>query len=246
MLRASGGRRLVGVRQIVAITLLGSTLVGCKDKVAIARADSLSLQLAEANKSRDSLSSLLQGTSADKDRALAQVVEATKFADAIDAELRQVRNLQGKVSVGTTDESGKTQAENAQADILARLKTMRQRLAARQSQVAAMIDTLKKYRADSSAAATLLGDLQTRLATRDREISVAQEEVAALRVNVATLTTEKAVLKDTVTAMDKRENKVFYAVGARKQLLSDGVVTEEGGSRGLLIMKLVRSTKRSS
>ena len=60
----------------------------------------------------------------------------------------------------------------------------------------------------------------------------------ALRTDVATLTTEKAVLKDTVTAMDKRENHVFYAVGTRKQLLSDGVVAEEGGSRGLLIMKL--------
>ncbi|GEM_PF-342013 len=236
--RVPGGRTVVGVRRVLLVALLGSALVGCKDEVAIARADSLALQLAEVNKSRDSLSTLLQGTSADKDRALAQVVEATKFADQIDAELRQVRNLQGRVSVGTSDESGKTQAENAQQDILARLKVMRQRLAARQTQVAAMLDTLKKYRADSSATATLLADLQTRLATRDREIVVAQDEVAALRTNVATLTTEKAVLKDTVTAMDKREHKVFYAVGARKQLLTDGVVTEEGGSRGLLIMKL--------
>lgn len=237
-LRAQSGRTRVGVRQLLAIALIGGTLSACKDKAAIARADSLAVQLADANKSRDSLSSLLQGTSAEKDRALSQVVEATKFADAIDAELRQVRSLQGKVSVGTSDESGKTQAEQAQQDILARLKTMRQRLAARQAQVAAMLDTIKRFRGDSSVAVTLLADLQSRLSTRDREIAVAQEEVAALRTSVATLTTEKAVLKDTVTAMDKRENKVFYAVGARKQLLSDGVVTEEGGSRGLLIMKL--------
>ena len=214
------------------------SLVACKDKVALARVDSLSLELTDVSKSRDSLSTLLQGTTADKDRALAQVVEATRFADQVDAELRQVRNLTGRVSVGTTDESGKTQAEQAQQDILARLKTLRQRLAARQTQVAAMLDTLKGLRADSSAAATLLADLQMRLSSRDREIVVAQEELTALRTNVAVLTTEKAVLKDTVTAMDKREHKVFYAVGARKQLLTDGVVTEEGGSRGLLIMKL--------
>jgi hypothetical protein len=38
--------------------------------------------------------------------------------------------------------------------------------------------------------------------------------------------------------MDVRENRVFYVVGTRRQLLADGVVTEEGGSRGLLIVKL--------
>ena len=207
--------------------------------MAIARADSLSAVIAEMNKSRDSLSALVQGTTGDKDRALAQVVEATKFADQVDAELRQVRDLKGKaVAVGTTDESGKAQAVNAQQDILARLKVLRQRLAARQLQVASLLDTLKRFRSDSSAAVTLLADLQTRLASRDKEIVLAQDEVKALRTDIAVLTTEKAVLRDTVTAMDKRENHVFYAVGTRKQLLSDGVVAEEGGSRGLLIMKL--------
>lgn len=231
-------RRTFGVRHVVAVVLLGSLLAACKDKAAIARADTLSMQLAAANKTRDSLSTLLQGTSADKDRALEQVVEATKFADQVDAELRQVRSLSSKVAVGTSDESGKSQAVSAQQDILARLKTLRQRLAARQAQVSAMLDTIKRFRSDSSVAVTLLADLQTRLAQRDKEIGVAQDEVTALRTNVATLTTEKAVLKDTVTAMDKRENHVFYAVGTRKQLLTDGLVTEEGGSRGLLIMKL--------
>jgi hypothetical protein len=209
-----------------------------KDKVAIARADSLSGALADANKSKDSLSTLLQGTSADKDRALAQVVEATKFADQVDAELRQVRNLTGKVSVSATDESGKAQAAQAQSDILTRLKTLRQRLASRQGQVSALLDTLKRFRSDSSAAVTLLTDLQTRLSARDKEIAAAEEEVTALRANVATLTSEKAVLGDTVKAMDTRENHVFYAIGPRKQLIADGIVTEEGGSRGLLIMKL--------
>ncbi|MEP6832045.1 MAG: hypothetical protein ABJB74_01575 [Gemmatimonas sp.] len=231
-------RRSVGVRQAMVVLLLGATVVSCKDKVAIARADSLTALLAEVNKSRDSLSAVVQGATGDKDRALEQVVEATKFADQVDAELRQVRDLQGKVAVGTSDESGKTQAVSAQKDILARLKILRQRLAARQTQVAALLDTLKRFRADSSVAVTLLADLQTRLASRDKEIGVAQDEVKALRTDIAVLTSEKAVLKDTVVAMDKRENHVFYAVGTRKQLLSDGVVTEEGGSRGLLIVKL--------
>ena len=224
--------------QITAMLLIGTSFAACKDKAAIARADTLSMQLASANKTRDSLATMLQGTSADKDRALAQVVEATKFADQVDAELRQVRSLTGKVTVSPTDESGKTQANAAQNDILGRLKTLRQRLSASQAKVAAMLDTMKRFRSDSSAALTLLTDLQARLAQRDKEITLAQDEVKALRSDIAVLNTEKAVLRDTVKAMDTRENHVFYAVGTRKQLLTDGLVTEEGGSRGLLIMKL--------
>ncbi|MEP6762693.1 MAG: hypothetical protein ABJB66_00215 [Gemmatimonadaceae bacterium] len=236
--RVNATVRTVRALRLVAVLVIGTSLASCKDKVAIAHADSLTVQLANARKATDSLAALLQGTSADKDRALAQVVEATKFADQVDAELRQVRTLTGKVTVNPTDESGKTQASAAQSDILARLKTLRQRLSARQAQVAAMLDTIKRFRTDSSAAVTLLMDLQTRLAQRDKEITSAQDEVKALRSDIAVLNTEKLVLRDTVKAMDVRENHVFYTVGTRKQLLTDGLVTEEGGSRGLLIMKL--------
>jgi hypothetical protein len=213
-------------------------LSACTDTAALARADSLSAALASASAERDSLQGVMQGTSADKDRALAQVVEASKFADEVDAELRKVRGLSSKVGVTTSDESGKTEAAAAQKDILDRLTQMRQRLAARQRQVTAMLDTMKTMRADSSAAATLLADLNSRLALRDKEIAVFQDEIRALRTQNAQLTVEKAVLTDTVKAMDVRENKVFYIVGSRRQLIADKLVTEEGGSRGLLIVKL--------
>jgi hypothetical protein len=218
--------------------VLTVALSACADTAARARADSLSAALASASAERDSLQGLMQGTSADKDRALAQVVEASKFADEVDAELRKVRGLSSKVGVTKSDESGKTEAAAAQQDILDRLTQMRQRLAARQRQVTALLDTMKTMRADSSAAATLLADLNARLATRDKEIAAFQEEIRSLRTQNAQLTVEKAVLTDTVKAMDVRENKVFYIVGSRRQLIADKLVTEEGGSRGLLIVKL--------
>ncbi len=223
---------------LVASVLLGASLSACKDTKAIARADSLAAALTAANAQRDSLQGLVAGASAEKDRAMAQVVEATKFADQVDAELRQVRTLSSKVSVNKSDESGKAEAAVAQKDILDRLQQLRQRLAARQNQVKAMLDTLKSMRADSSATATLLTDLNARLVLREKEIVAFQDEVKTLRAQNQQLATEKAVLTDTVKAMDVRENKVFYVVAPRRQLLSDGVVTEEGGSRGLLIVKL--------
>ena len=222
----------------VLAVVIAFALSACTDTAARARADSLSAALASTSAERDSLQGLMQGTSADKDRALAQVVEASKFADEVDAELRKVRGLSSQVGVTKSDESGKTEAAAAQKDILDRLAQMRQRLAARQRQVTALLDTMKTMRADSSAAATLLADLNARLAMRDKEIAVCQDEIRALRTQNAQLTVEKSVLTDTVKAMDVRENKVFYLVGSRRQLIADKLVTEEGGSRGLLIVKL--------
>ena len=222
----------------VLAVVIAFAVSACTDTAARARADSLSAALASTSAERDSLQGLMQGTSADKDRALAQVVEASKFADEVDAELRKVRGLSSQVGVTKSDESGKTEAAAAQKDILDRLAQMRQRLAARQRQVTALLDTMKTMRADSSAAATLLADLNARLAMRDKEIAVFQDEIRALRTQNAQLTVEKSVLTDTVKAMDVRENKVFYLVGSRRQLIADKLVTEEGGSRGLLIVKL--------
>lgn len=229
-------------RHVLPLALLPlAVLGGCKDKAAIARADSLAAQLAATSAARDSLQQALTGASADRDRALAEVVDASKFADAVDAELRQVRGLSSKVAVTRSDESGKAEASAARNDLLDRLKQLRQRLAARQSQVRALLDTLTAMRADSSAAVALLADLSTRLEARDREIAGVQAQLQQLRAENAQLATDKAVLTDTVKAMDTRENRVFYVVGTRRQLLADGVVAEEGGSRGLLIVKLGKS-----
>ena len=224
---------------LTGAALISATLLaGCQDKAMQARADSLAIALSSVNSERDSLASLVQNATADKDRALQQVIDATKFADQVDAELRQVRGLTSRVGVTSSDESGRTQAATAQKDILNRLTQMRQRLAARQAQVRSLLDTLKTLRADSSAAATLLVDLNARLASRERDIATFQQEVEKLRAENTQLASDKATLSDTVKAMDVRENKVYYVVGTRRQLLADGLVTEEGGSRGLLIVKL--------
>lgn len=221
-----------------AFLLVGASATACTDASSKARADSLSAELANAAAARDSLLSAMQNAAAEKDRALNQVVEATKFVDQVDAELRQVRGLTSRVTVNKSDESGKTEAADAKKDILDRLAQMRQRLAARQAQIRAMQDSMQSMRVDSDATATLLADLNARLANREKEIAAFQEEVRQLRTQNAQLVAEKTVLTDTVKAMDVRENKVFYVVGNKRQLLADGIVTEEGGSRGLLIVKL--------
>ena len=228
----------VSVRAMLSLLVSACFLNACTDKAARATNDSLASQLSIATAERDSLRSVVGSESAEKDRALAQVVEASKFADQIDAELRQVRSLSSRVSVNKNDESGAAQVADARSDILDRLKQLRQRLASRQAQVRSLLDSMKIMHADASSAAVLLNDLNARLASRDREISVFQDEILQLRSQNTQLVSEKSTLTDTVRAMDVRENRVYYVIGPRRQLLNEGLVTEEGGSRGLLIVKL--------
>ncbi len=229
---------LVGGRALVAGLVSAIFLGACTDKAALATNDSLATQLSVATAERDSLRAMVGSESAEKDRALSQVVEASKFADQIDAELRQVRSLSSRVSVNKNDESGAAQVADARSDILDRLKQLRQRLASRQAQVRSLLDSMKIMRTDAGSAAVLLNDLNARLASREREISAFQDEILQLRSQNTQLVTEKSTLNDTVRAMDVRENRVYYIIGPRRQLLNEGLVTEEGGSRGLLIVKL--------
>ncbi len=229
------------LRSVAVVFFALLTLGACQDQKAIAEAERLATELALATAARDSLSAIVSNSGAESDRAISELAEASKFADQIDAELRQVRGLTSKVKPQAGDESGKAQASAAREDILDRLKQLRQRLAARQSDLQRTRDSLVSLRGESSAAAELLQDLQARLAMRDREIVAFETEVKALRETNVQLTYEKAALTDTVRRVETSLNRVFYTVGTKRQLLDRKVIAEEGGSRALLITRLGES-----
>jgi len=54
---------------------------------------------------------------------------------------------------------------------------------------------------------------------------------------VTTLTTEKQILTDTVSAMTTRENTVYYIVGTKQELKQKGIIQEEGGTRFLIFTR---------
>jgi DNA repair exonuclease SbcCD ATPase subunit len=213
-------------------------LAGCQDRKAVAEAERLAAELAAATATRDSLAALVGSADADRDRALAEVAEASKFADQIDAELRQVRGLTSQVRPQTGDESGRAQAAAAREDMLARLRTMRQRLNARTTELQRTRDSLVGLRGESNTTAQLLADLQTRLEMRDREIAAFETELRELREANVRLTEEKVALSDTVRQVQTSANRVFYTIGTKRQLLDRKLVREEGGSRVLLVVRL--------
>ncbi len=223
----------------MALGLTTAVLLGaCQDSKAVAEADRLATELALATAQRDSLAMLVTSADADKERAVAELSEASQFADQIDAELRQVRGLTSRVQPQSTDESGRARATAAREDILERLKQLRQRLNARQSELTRARDSVVALRGQSSAASRLLEDVQARLAERDREIVAFAAEVRNLREANVQLVYEKAALTDTVRQVETRANRVFYRVGTKRELLDRKIVTEEGGSRALLVVRL--------
>ena len=234
-------RRLFRTGWTMALVASATLLGACQDKQAIAEAERLATELAAATAARDSLAAIVGGADADRDRSMTELVEASKFADEIDAELRQVRGLSSTVKPQAGDESGKASAAAAREDILARLKQLRQRLNARQSDLSRTRDSLVAMRGESSAAAQLLADVQSRLALREKEIVAFEAEVAELREKNVQLTYEKAALSDTVRQVETQANRVFYTVGTKQQLLDRKIVTQEGGSRALLVVRLGRT-----
>ncbi len=228
------------LRSVCAGAVAFLLVTGC-DNTAKADAERLSAELAAVSATRDSLAELVAGDSADTERTMSELLAASKFADEVDAELRQVRGLSSRVQPQATDETGRAQAAAARDDILDRLKQLRQRVNTRQSQLNAARDSIRAMRGSSSAAEQLLADLQARLSQRDREIEVFETEIRTLRGENLRLTEEKVALADTVRQVETRENRVHYVVGTKRELLDRGLVTEEGGSRALLVVRLGRT-----
>ncbi len=226
------------VRAALGSALALAALSGCQDQKAVAEAERLAAELAAATATRDSLAAIVGSADADKDRALSELAEASKFADQIDAELRQVRGLTSQVKPQTGDESGRAQAAAAREDILARLKTLRQRLNARTADLSRTRDSIVRLRGEASTTAQLLGDLQSRLELRDREIAAFETEVRELREANVRLTEEKVALTDTVRQVQTSANRVYYTVGTKRELLDRKLVREEGGSRLLLVTRI--------
>ncbi|MCU0649562.1 MAG: hypothetical protein MUF00_16330 [Gemmatimonadaceae bacterium] len=227
------------VRYPVRLTLVAAlaTLAACDAASSKATVDSLNSQLTSASRARDSLVALMSTAGAEKDKALSEVMETNKFLDQIDGELKQVRGLTSNVAPATPGETGEATAAAARrGEIVDKLQQIRRRLDARSSELRATRATLTRMRADSGALAQTLADLQTRLENREKELAALTQELQVLRAENQRLATEKAALGDTVSQMTVRENKAYYVIGTKKELIQQGLVEEKGGSRGLLLV----------
>lgn len=214
MLNASKPGRML---PIIGLTLAG--LAACEPSAEIQQ------QLAE-----------LTAISAEKDSLVAQVAANTRLMSDISAEVARVSVPVSEA--GAQEATARPDPESILVDIQAlttRVTESEDRLVESQKRIEALSresrtqtgriaefqKTIEEFRG------TIESQKQTIASLTDRVLFLQEENSRLAAVNVA--------LADTVSAMESRENSVWYLVGTKEELLERGIIREEGGSRVLFI-----------
>jgi prefoldin subunit 5 len=176
-----------------------------------------------------------------KDSLVRDLAETTRLLSDINSEILKVTTARKAVEpvVG-----GEGMATNDRALVLKRVQDLTSRLRANESRLASSQKRLKQLTAEGDSLKSTLADLQATidglnatLESQKNTIATLEADLTGTKQQVATLSQEKAVLTDTVSAVTTRENTVYYIIGTRKDLKDRGIITEEGGTRFLIFTR---------
>jgi uncharacterized coiled-coil protein SlyX len=194
------------------------SLAACKDKVALARADSLSSMVTEQQALTSQLAS-------QKDSLTRVVLDADAFLGQMDSAIKTVKGMPRH----------KRKASDPLADQLQARKDMQERvsaLVARAKQTASQLAELEKKQTDlqtrSSEQATkieqdaqLIGELGATIERQNAQIAVLEARLDSLGTEMRTL--------------GERHYKAYYVIGSEDELKDKGVVVKEGGANLLFV-----------
>jgi hypothetical protein len=176
-----------------------------------------------------------------KDSLVRDLAETTRLLSDINTEIMKVSTARKPVEpvVG-----GEGVATNDRAMVLKRVQDLTARLKANESRLAASQRRLRSLTSQSDSLKGFVTDLQATIdglnATLESQrttIATMEADLTGARQQVATLSTEKAELTDTVSAVTTRENTVYYVIGTRSELKDRGIIKEEGGTRFLIFTR---------
>lgn len=203
------------IRSLAAASLL--LLAACKDKVALARADSLEGRLTEQQALANQLAS-------QKDSLTRVVLDADAFLGQMDSAISTVRGLP----------RSKRSASDPLADQLAARKEVQARvqaLVARAKSTANQLAELQKKQAEvegkyAEQAAKIEADAQL-IADLSSTIERQNLAVATLEARLDTLGTE-------VRTLGSKHYRAYYVIGTEKELIEKGIIVKEGGANLLV------------
>ncbi|MDH4130797.1 MAG: hypothetical protein OEY20_13890 [Gemmatimonadota bacterium] len=178
----------------------------------------------------------LTALSAEKDSLIRQVAENSRLMSEISAELVAVADQEQLARVAMDAESPVSASRDSLrvmvSDVTGRLQQLETRLTETQRRVRALNRTSDSAR---SAFEQVITDLQATMENQKSTIAFLSARVETLQTENVQLATEKAALADTVEQLEVAQNTAYYIVGTKDELLEQGIVTEEGGSRVLFI-----------
>jgi prefoldin subunit 5 len=176
-----------------------------------------------------------------KDSLVRDLAETTRLLSDINTEIMKVTSTRKAVEPVVGGEGVTT---NDRALVLKRVQDLTARLRANESRLAASQKRLRQLTSQSDSLKGFVTDLQATIdglnATMESQrttIATMEADLTGARQQVATLSTEKAELTDTVSAITTRENTAYYVIGTRSELKERGIITEEGGTRFLIFTR---------
>jgi hypothetical protein len=176
---------------------------------------------------------------AQKDSLLTEVLETTQFVSDLNSELAKTKAISmapdgedpGMPGAQLDREERKATLERIQ-QVIARLNESEAKLTAtenraknakiKNARLLAQISTYKQTIEDLKTAA------EQQRSEQEAIIANQRTQIASLAGQVDELNVRTASLRDTVVHLTKYKNRVYYAIGTKDELLSNGVVTKEG------------------
>ena len=176
---------------------------------------------------------------AQKDSLLTEVLETTQFVSDLNSELAKAKAV--SVSPDGADrgipgaqfdrEERKATLERIQ-QVIARLNESEEKLTAAENRAKKASNKNVRLLAQIATYKQTIEDLKTAAEQQrsEQEAIIADQrtQISTLAGQVDNLNIQTASLRDTVVHLTKYKNRVYYAVGTKKELLKDGVVTKEG------------------
>ncbi len=198
-------------------------LAACRDKVALARADSLEGRLTEQQALANQLAS-------QKDSLTRVVLDADAFLGQMDSAISTVRGLPRT----------KRSASDPLADQIAARKEMQVRVNALVSRAKATATQLAELQKKETATTEQLTQQAAKIEEDAQLIVDLGSTIERQNGAIATLEARLDTLGSEVKTLGTKHFRAYYVIGSEKELIEKGLIVKEGGTN-LLIVKPGRS-----
>ncbi len=226
-------RPALGVPLILATLALGGCEGGMGGAAGIPR-DSLEIVRARLAQ--------VEAVSAEKDSLMRELSEATSLIVAVGTEIASVQAPGDAVGPRLAGTEGT--ASDDRVALLGQVRDLTTRVRRSEARLSATRRRLDALISRSDSLSFTLGAYEQSLADLTAIVSAQKETVLALEARVDSLQSENIrlaeanlELADTLTAVGRRERTAHFVAGSKKELIQQGIIVEEGGTRFLLFTR---------
>jgi len=206
---------LLAVLTLAACDRSGFGTAGHATAVDSVRA--LNTQLAQAHTVAAQQDSLMQG-----------FTQTTKLLDSIDSEISHVKGLKSHVPLAVQGDSAQDPKAAYRANLLGKVKDVTALLNASRARVRRMASNNSALQGQIAQYQQTITSLQEMVDRQKQDILVLTGRVDSLTTANTQLAAGEAAVTDTMHALRRENNTVYYVIGTKDDLEKRGIVVEEG------------------